>query len=614
MSRWAWRMFRREWRQQALVLTMLVVAVAATVMGLGLAANAGTGTAARFGSANVLVTLQGTSPTLSQDIATLTQKFGTVEVVNHGTISVPGTVTPVDMRDQAQESPFLAETMRVDSGRFPTEPDDIAVTDGVLEEFSLNLGEPWAVDGRTWNVVGVVENPLDLVSDFAVVAPGGVSAPATVSVLAQASSPDAVQGLGLDGAQVFIRPGGEPQQAALIVMLLAVVGSIFVGLVAVAGFSVIAQRRLRGLGLLGALGATGRNLRQALVANGAIVGVAGALGGAALGLSAWFLASPALEQILNHRIDRFNQSWWAIAAAMALAVLTAVVGSWWPARAASRTPIVAALATRPAPPRGSHRLIVPGAVAIAVGLALIFFATASKPLFIVLGVALATVGLLFVAPVGISVLAATSARAPVAIRLAVRDLARYRARSGGAVAAVSLAVAISAAISISAGASQAASNTAAGRGNLPDDEIAIWLRGEGPGGPLPALTAEAIDSIQSAVTDFAESVDAKSTLALEAAVDTEMRGGNHVGDGGSAGVPTYDTVEFGIPHEVSEGGRSGTEFYGNESIHVFVATSEVLSHYGIAPVSSGEVFSRGTVPPAGFEPATYGLEGRCSIP
>ena len=89
-------------------------------------------------------------------------------------------------------------------------------------------------------------------------------------------------------------------------------------------------------------------------------------------------------------------------------------------------------------------------------------------------------------------LAATSARAPVAIRLAVRDLARYRARSGGAVAAVSLAVAISAAISISAGASQAASNAAVGGGNLPDNEIALWLGQEGPGGPIPVLSTEVV--------------------------------------------------------------------------------------------------------------------------
>jgi len=31
--RWAWRLFRREWRQQLLVLALIVVAVAATFVG-----------------------------------------------------------------------------------------------------------------------------------------------------------------------------------------------------------------------------------------------------------------------------------------------------------------------------------------------------------------------------------------------------------------------------------------------------------------------------------------------------------------------------------------------------------------------------------------------------
>ena len=31
--RWAWRLFRREWRQQSIVLALLLVAVAATTVG-----------------------------------------------------------------------------------------------------------------------------------------------------------------------------------------------------------------------------------------------------------------------------------------------------------------------------------------------------------------------------------------------------------------------------------------------------------------------------------------------------------------------------------------------------------------------------------------------------
>ena len=39
--RWSWRLFRREWRQQVLVLALIVFSVAATTVGVGLAYNAG---------------------------------------------------------------------------------------------------------------------------------------------------------------------------------------------------------------------------------------------------------------------------------------------------------------------------------------------------------------------------------------------------------------------------------------------------------------------------------------------------------------------------------------------------------------------------------------------
>ena len=35
MVRWAWRLFRREWRQQLLILLLIIVAVAAVVVGCG---------------------------------------------------------------------------------------------------------------------------------------------------------------------------------------------------------------------------------------------------------------------------------------------------------------------------------------------------------------------------------------------------------------------------------------------------------------------------------------------------------------------------------------------------------------------------------------------------
>lgn len=61
--RWAWRLFRREWRQQLLVLALLAVAVSATILGAAVATNTPSSpNAATFGTANHLVTLPGTDP------------------------------------------------------------------------------------------------------------------------------------------------------------------------------------------------------------------------------------------------------------------------------------------------------------------------------------------------------------------------------------------------------------------------------------------------------------------------------------------------------------------------------------------------------------------------
>jgi len=578
-------MFRREWRQQMLVLSLLVVVLAATVVGLGIAANASASSDARFGSADYLVIVPGADPSLDVDVASLAARFATAEAIQHVSIPVPGSVTPIDVRDQAPSGLLMSATLGLDEGRYPSGADEIAVTDGVASTFGLAVGGTWSVDGHAWQVVGIVENPLDLLEDFAVVAPGSIASPQTVSVLGVAPSGGELHDLGIGGAQVSIKTTDQNTQASVVVLFLAVLGSIFVGLVAVAGFSVIAQRRLRGIGLLGALGATTRNLRLALVANGALVGAAGAVIGATLGVGSWFIAVPAFERVVNHRIDPFNQSWLAIAGAMILAVITSMLGSWWPARSASRTPIVAALATRPAPPRAPHLRALPGAVVAAGGLAAVAFVPSTQPLLLALGIGATVVGMLLVVPGTTALLAAIGARAPVPVRLAVRDLDRYRARSGGAVAAVSLAVGISMAISVSASAAQVAANSSAGGGNLPGNEIVLWLGNNGAGGPIPALGAESQLAAQSAVSDIANSVGARSTLGLEAAVDTKGNGGTHVGDGANAGTPTYDPVELGIPHSVSEGGHTGTAFYGNESVHVYVLTPEVLAHYGIAQAS-----------------------------
>ena len=105
---------------------------------------------------------------------------------------------------------------------------------------------------------------------------------------------------GRRAAQLHRPERAEPESAAAsnplnpetIVLALATLGMLLIALVAVGGFTVLAQRRLRALGMLEALGATDRHVRLVVRTNGVVVGVVGALAGAVLGLAAWLAYRP----------------------------------------------------------------------------------------------------------------------------------------------------------------------------------------------------------------------------------------------------------------------------------------------------------------------------------
>ena len=54
--RWAWRLLRREWRQQLLILALITVAVAATFVGSAVATNTPPPAGAGFGTATDMAT------------------------------------------------------------------------------------------------------------------------------------------------------------------------------------------------------------------------------------------------------------------------------------------------------------------------------------------------------------------------------------------------------------------------------------------------------------------------------------------------------------------------------------------------------------------------------
>jgi putative ABC transport system permease protein len=558
--RWAWRLFRREWRQQVLVLAMLTVAVAATTAGTALATNAPP-------PPETTITLPGSDPQLLADVAALQQRFPDAEVVQHEAVPIPGSIATVDVRAQELSGGPGHATERLLEGRYPSGPNEVALTDGVAHTFGVRVGGTWTAGGRTRQVVGLVESPQDLNDQFALLASGQIGTPSSVTV--QLDTDAQVGGLDLpSGTPVMIESRSAANDAAAVAVLaLATIGLVFVGLVAVAGFTVMAQRRQRALGMLGAVGATDRHVRLVMLANGFVVGAVGAVIGAAVGLAGWIAFAPRLESVTAHRIDRFDLPWWAIVTAMILALVTAVAAAAWPARAAARVPVVAALSGRPPRPQPAHRFAALGAVLLPVGVGLLAFAHQRRAPYIVAGTVATALGVLLLAPLAIQGLAAICRRAPIAIRLAMRDLARYQARSSAALGAVALAVGIAATVAVSAAAART-STSGDTPDNLPANELIVYLSPQGADGPIQPQTPAQLGIAESNVGAIAKALGSASPVALDVAVDPNALGG--------AGKGQLPPVILGQVTTVPGGERI------MEASRLYVATPALLAHYGIS--------------------------------
>jgi putative ABC transport system permease protein len=365
--RWAWRMFRREWRQQLTVLGLLTVAVAAAVFGVAFAADAPSSSSASFGTARHMLTVTGSKSRLAGGISAASAAFGRVEVIEHAKAAIPGSVNTVDVRAEQPGGVFSAPMLRLDSGHYPG-PGQVAVTSGVAVIYRLRIGAAWRTGGESLRVTGIVENPANLDDQFALVASGQIRGADQATVLFDATARQLRAFRVPAGGQLTSRPPYNSSFPPAAVLVFDTIALLFVGLIAVAAFTVLAQRRLRALGMLAAVGATDRHIRLVLLANGVVVGSVAAVTGAAAGLACWAALVPRLETLVAHRIDTFSLPWWEIVAAIALAVATAVGAAWWPARTASRVPVVAALSGRPDSPKQGRRFAALGAVLLAAGL------------------------------------------------------------------------------------------------------------------------------------------------------------------------------------------------------------------------------------------------------
>ncbi len=560
MIRWAWRLFKREWRQQLLILLLVIVAVAAVVVGAAVAVNTPPPANAGYGTAGDLATFTSSEKqphdlqSVTASIAALEHRFGTVQVIDNETFNIPGSTQTYQLRSQDPRGLYGRPMLQLLSGRYPTGPNQIALTPGLASELNMRVGDSWSQGAKT--VVGIVQNPQSLLDEFALVPPGQVTHPTTVEVLFDAPGVDP----GRIGPNVST-PGSlnnNPINPDTIVLALATVGMLLIALVSVGGFTVLAQRRLRALGMLESMGATDRNVRLVLRANGIIVGGVGALMGFALGLVAWLAYRPHNEQNAHHLIPTFALPWTVIVVAMALAVLATLLAAGHPARAITRVPVVSALAGRPAPPRQIHRSFVPGVIALVIGFFMFSASGAAGSggvIWLIPGFIALIAGIILVSPFFLALLARLGRRAPIATRLALRDLSRYRARSGSALSAISVGVLIAVVICVVAVARYSNVYDYVGP-NLAANELAVWSpNGQNGNNPNPsAPTLPNIEAQEAAVHSMASALGATDVIQLD-----------------------NPTSSVGLQNPSA----SGRQWDGQ----IYVATPGLLRAYGINPSS-----------------------------
>ena len=261
-----------------------------------------------------------------------------------------------------------------------------------------------------------------------------------------------------------------------------------------------------------------------------------------------------------------------------MAVLVAVLGptaaAWWPGRAAARVPITVALSARPPRPKPAHRSAVVAALLIAAGITSLALANRSRPPLIIVGILATILGTLFLGPLAIRIFARAAGHAPIAPRLALRDLARYQARSGAALAAITLALGIAAAVVVSAAAEekQRDEQAAAALPNLSDLQIRVY---PGPTRdpeliPVPTPTPAELTRSAARVRELAAGLEQATVIPLQKALKP--------GDPPIVIEGERASVAVGFAKKV--GPRSWKRGSG-----LYVATLALLRHLGIDPAT-----------------------------
>jgi putative ABC transport system permease protein len=560
--RWAVRLLRSEWRQQLLILALITVAVGATFVASTVATDTPAPVAGVLGTAQDAASFSGSPASVNAQIKSLENRWGRVDVIENESVQIPGTLDTFDLRAQDPRGPYGGPLLSLVSGQYPATASQIAVTSGVATDFNLKIGGNWTLNGVSRKITGIVQNPESLLDEFALVIPGQVTNPENVTVLFDAPGVSAsslsTSSMNVTTAQTVANTNEINPETISIAA--AVLGMLLIALVGIGGFTVLAQRRLRAIGMLAAQGATQRHIRLVVRANGAAAGIMGAVAGAVLGFLAWLAYRPQAENSAHHVMGVFQLPLAVIGISMALAIIATYFAASRPAKTIAKVPVVAALAGRPPAPRKTRHLTIPIGLCFLVGAFLLLGAAGATAgsgggqsngtLELAIGFIALTVAIVLLAPALLSVVAAAGKRSPIAIRLALRDLARYRARSGPALAAISLSTLIAVIICVASAARFANSLDYAGP-NLDSHQLIVYAPGT-----ANVRSAGVVDSNPTAAQNAAAPKVAKDIAA-------EL---------GTTTVIALENTSVNLNHAANGRSWSGP---------IYVATPQLLSAFGI---------------------------------
>ncbi|MEE9414430.1 MAG: FtsX-like permease family protein [Acidimicrobiales bacterium] len=516
-----------------------------------------------------------------------------MDITGSRRVTRDGSSLAFPLTDPPLRSALGAEPVRVIEGRRPLNDGEVAVSAALAKALGVSIDDNVPIDGTEMAVVGRFEDPSNLGTPAAIVAPGSIVNPEQVSILTSASQNRInlvvthFAGLSLQADQRLL--------SLLAVYVLTAVAMIEIALLCAAAFTVLSQKKLRQFGLLAAIGATTRQVGQTLRFNALVLGLVGGVVGVFAGFGASVALRGQFERAVGWRMDGWSVPLLALLPFIVLAAGTAVVGAWWPSRHLAQVAPVEALSSRRPRVQPTGRKGAVGLGAFIFGAILLSFGIAnSAPLAAIAGLVLAVVGVLLATPLLVASAGSIAPHLSLSPRIALRDIARHQSRSAASLAALVVAFAIPTAIIVTSASADA--NLESGPPNLPDNWAIVSVRGSA-WGDIPVDFSP--DEYQPVIANLKSSLPSAAITPIRFLADPISDDGR---DGYVRTVLGFQVIE--ADHE--------EQAYSGRTFPLWIATPELLNAVGADPALARSVASLLGDPTQEIfigEPVTYDSNG-----